>query len=889
MLLWRRLSLLVAAALVALFLKANRGTEIKYPITAGEISAERGHAYHVAIATPFLLTPLADGLGDPRRAPTELFEDGHALHPAHAIHDHIREAGRGAFSQWGPAIYFSTSDNSDPRSNGRAYVAHIVAVPSLTARWLCALFLLAAVAANLDSAARLLWRRFSLLVALALAALLIKADTGTEIKCPITADEVSAEQGYAYQVALAAPDLLTPLADDPWNPHRAPTELFEDGRALHPAHATHDQIRNVGRGAFSQWGTTIYFSTSDNSDPRSNRRTYVARIVAVPSSNAQILFALCLLVAAAANLDLASRIARGASRLLSHTPGGRWLTSGSNRFPALEFYMAAFFAGAVILFLMHVHASFSKPIEPHLAIIGYGDASAPYSDAMDPWLRGTMGYYLHDTPIANLYRPTIGLFFSTILTIFQAVSAIPKAFIAAFLAALIYFFVSGPLFLRIIIVATLVMLNLNYDVFVSALNPECIMVGFAAMSFSLIGLILIALSQNADTRRWLPAVAGFSLVGIAAAVQGPQLFGGGLVMLWCASQWIRHREWKTLALSAVAFVAPTLFDNSIRTAYGITNNAVANLYCIYTDPAHAWTPETDQLYHLSNPSNRDVAKHFLKFIASRDGRAFLRSAIAYPQDQDALQLRRLEFLGLLLVCAALRWWISRGDRAPPNAPPPVHGRQAKWRDWGGRLCLIGVVFLLYAIAARAAVAPHYAVLLLAMVIAGAGILRGCPMAVCFALSYVGSLTLHAILGVVSGYRVSVTYEILVFVALICLLVEPPAPSERNASLTRGLPVFSAILILMLAIGYVGNFAGRRGQKSYLRAKLGENIRNVVKVSGDRAIDRSLYFDRNLAYFYTTDDGLPFGSVRTYAAIKAPAGLGLASLITPCEVTWKPKP
>ncbi len=889
MLLWRRLSLLVAAALAALFFWANSGIEIKRPITADGISAEQGYAYQVAPATPILLTPLSDDPSNPDRAPTRLFEDGRALHPAHATHDHIRREGRGAFSQWRSAIYFSTSDNSDPRSNGRAYAAHMVAVPSLSAQWLFALCLVAAVAANLDLAARPLWRRLGLLAAAALAVLFYKANGGIEIRRPIAADDISAEEGYAYRVALATPDLLVPLADDVWDPDGAPTELFEDGHALHPAHAPHDRIRKEGRGAFSQWRSEIYFSTSDNSDPRSNGRAYVARLVAVPSLSAQWLLALCLAVAVAANLDFAARMTRGAASRLSNVRGARWLAPRPNRFHALEFYLAALLMVALILFLFHVHASFTRLTEPRVAAIGYGNASAPYSDAMDPWLRGTMSYYLNGTPTANLYRPTIGLFFSTILTVFQAVSAIPKVFIAAFLAAAIYFFVSGPIFLRVIIVGALVTLNLNYDVFVSPLYPECVMMGFWTMSFSLIGLILIGLGQNADRLRWLPAVAGFSLVGIAAAVQGPQLLGGGLVLGWCATRWIRQGEWKTLALSAVALLAPTLGDTSIRMGYGITNNAVANLYCVYADPSHAWTPQTDQLYHLKDPSNQEVLGHFLAFITGPDGRAFLRSAMAYTQKQDALQIRRTGFISLLLVCAAIGWWTNRGDHETPYNPFPGPIRKIRWRDWGIRLCLIGVLVLIYMIVTRPPVALHYPVLILAGVIAVAGILKGCPMAVCFALSYVGSLTLHAVLGVVSGYRVSVTYEIFVFAALVCLLVEPSASGDRNAKLARGLPEFSAIVILIIAIAYAGNFVGRRGQKSHLRAELGETARNVVKVSGDRAIDRSLYFDGKLSYFYTNDDGLPFGSVRTYSAIKAPAGLGLASLITPCEVTWEAKP
>jgi hypothetical protein len=50
--------------------------------------------------------------------------------------------------------------------------------------------------------------------------------------------------------------------------------LLEDGKPLGPAHAGHDDVRNLGSGRFSHWGTTVYFSTSDDSDPRSNGRRY---------------------------------------------------------------------------------------------------------------------------------------------------------------------------------------------------------------------------------------------------------------------------------------------------------------------------------------------------------------------------------------------------------------------------------------------------------------------------------------------------------------------------------------------------------------------------------------------------------------------------------------
>ena len=53
----------------------------------------------------------------------EVYEDGKPLPRPHANHETIRREGRGAFSHWGALVYFSASDSSDPRVNGRVYIA----------------------------------------------------------------------------------------------------------------------------------------------------------------------------------------------------------------------------------------------------------------------------------------------------------------------------------------------------------------------------------------------------------------------------------------------------------------------------------------------------------------------------------------------------------------------------------------------------------------------------------------------------------------------------------------------------------------------------------------------------------------------------------------------
>lgn len=85
------------------------------------------------------------------------------------------------------------------------------------------------------------------------------------------------EIGRCWEVELAnaaIADDLAAIADDIGNWERSPLRLFENDKALHPAHALHYQIRRDGGGRYSHWQNRLLFSTSDNSDPNSNGRTY---------------------------------------------------------------------------------------------------------------------------------------------------------------------------------------------------------------------------------------------------------------------------------------------------------------------------------------------------------------------------------------------------------------------------------------------------------------------------------------------------------------------------------------------------------------------------------------------------------------------------------------
>lgn len=63
--------------------------------------------------------------------------------------------------------------------------------------------------------------------------------------------------------------------DDMADMTRSTWSLLEDGRPLRFPHAYHNDVRHIGRGRFSHWGRRLYFSSSDNSPPADNGRSYV--------------------------------------------------------------------------------------------------------------------------------------------------------------------------------------------------------------------------------------------------------------------------------------------------------------------------------------------------------------------------------------------------------------------------------------------------------------------------------------------------------------------------------------------------------------------------------------------------------------------------------------
>ena len=95
-----------------------RGIATFAAVEPAVMSHETGKCYLIAL-------PEAVGESDdndhPARSTLVMLENGKPLKSAHAIHGDIRKLGDGRYSHWGHHVMFSSSDGTDPRTNGRKY------------------------------------------------------------------------------------------------------------------------------------------------------------------------------------------------------------------------------------------------------------------------------------------------------------------------------------------------------------------------------------------------------------------------------------------------------------------------------------------------------------------------------------------------------------------------------------------------------------------------------------------------------------------------------------------------------------------------------------------------------------------------------------------------
>lgn len=182
----------------------------------------------------------------------ELFENGIPL---------VREdteggvgRGPGVYSIWRTNLCFATKDGSDPNTNSRTY--------SITFN--------VTQCSKIETAVREpTGDRIRQTVAIMESSQVLEAyETSLDIKSEI----IAKEDGFCYYYPL--PELFAE-SNNMKDAERSVWMLKENGVYLPFPHSLHQSIRKTGMGRYSHWREFLYFSTSDNTDPRANGRKYV--------------------------------------------------------------------------------------------------------------------------------------------------------------------------------------------------------------------------------------------------------------------------------------------------------------------------------------------------------------------------------------------------------------------------------------------------------------------------------------------------------------------------------------------------------------------------------------------------------------------------------------
>ena len=219
----------------------------------------------------------------------KLYENGIAIGPSDPLHKDIREKGKGRYSFWHGILYFSTSDNTDPRENGRTYEIYWPVPINKPLQWgvYCFTLLMIIITGPVwlrNSIVLVKTVRYGFRKALKKYAVMLLLITFVPIiassliflhingvhifgwqRKPVS--NINYQKGFCYKTIL----------DTKWmSSHNLvySAKLYENGIAIGPSDPLHKDIREKGKGRYSFWHGILYFSTSDNTDPRENGRTY---------------------------------------------------------------------------------------------------------------------------------------------------------------------------------------------------------------------------------------------------------------------------------------------------------------------------------------------------------------------------------------------------------------------------------------------------------------------------------------------------------------------------------------------------------------------------------------------------------------------------------------
>ena len=511
-------------------------------------------------------------------------------------------------------------------------------------------------------------------------------------------------------------------------------------------------------------------------------------------------------------------------------------------------------------------------------------ARAPYSDALAPWLVGSL-YYVFELPqIQYLYRPTVGLFWGAIIAATERIWLVPQVLGTGFislLAGLVWIARQSPIGLGLALF--LLLFAASAQITFPPLLINTLYIDFAALIFTVAGTWLLIASG--DNRGCIGPITASILLGIAAAIRGPMMLGGPvlivLILGWSAGR--SKRLW--LACLGV-FVVVVGADVLLQRVHQTANNGIESLYCVATDETRSWSPECSARFNRLRPKPQEVINMYVSSVTTIDGLDSLTGGVERRFANDLKVFESSFVRAIIIIWSAFLvslWILLKLQRRVNPAAGTVsasfsQGDIADWMPSFAVVMLIGATAALNALGARD--------------VAVAMIFIGCLLLIAFAsrqrlalsliTSYIGCVLFLALLGYAAAHpRFAGTFSFLLLVAVSLLLV-PKRFLLSHASTQVGEVRLLAVCVL-LAISFL--YLGSRFWPSELRDTFAHSVRGqqaALKLSYEPISDRALYITGSGGVLYTLGDTVPIGSVRRYSYVKYPDRYGNVSLMQPNE-------
>ncbi len=479
------------------------------------------------------------------------------------------------------------------------------------------------------------------------------------------------------------------------------------------------------------------------------------------------------------------------------------------------------------------------------AASGWGGDRIGISDAA-VWQRGGFRFFFGMPVEPNLYRPTIGILYASLIALTG--TARPIALVPVLLfptLALLVFWICGrrDRLLCLAIFSTLLLTFHSQFSSAYASIGTC-MTELLIVDLTLVAIFLIASAMRGEQILFLPAAAGLTLLGMATAVRGLPLAGGALVLVGISFRYARFLGWRLGALWLI-FMAPFLFDLFLQRHFGIRSNALQIIY-VFIQPPHTWVQATHWAFLRSHTPDSRVIGMFVNFMLRKDGVPTVLDLMATAAQN---QMRSVQHGPWFFCLAAL---VSFGRRTSAG------------RNLRLKVANLGLMVLVL----NGDVFERRIFLAWLAIMALVAFRKRMPLTLVSICLYLGCATLYVITCTPGGERTASTFQFALYMACLSFGWELSA-SKGSYGFSATAPVHVARGTLALAawlyLGFlVVPHSIRRVYASEVKGKSA-----ALKLASVEALDRSLYIQGEGITFLTKKDESPPGTVVRYRKLEAP--------------------